>query len=161
MSKATEEFKNLMESDRGEREYYEKAEHTQLVRVPITRAGFEALVEFACRAVDIPVTDPMRNVAVGFLHHLETTTFETTIKDVSAALYKSLSNHMTYSIDQEIKAAANKELAEEREKQRQAIEDLEKQRKIEAAQEKRTKKSAKKLGGNTTDSGGLSHEAGT
>lgn len=162
MSKATEEFKNLMESDRGERAYYEKADVYDNIRVPITRDGFEALVARACAFVEIPVTGPMRNVAVGFLHHLETTVFETSIHALSAALFKSLSNHMTYSIDQEIKAEANKELAEEREKARMAQEEIVKQQKIAAAQEKRStkadKKNAGKLSKVTTGSGAPSDE---
>lgn len=148
MSKATDDFKKFIETDRGERKHYEiigqylidRVQPDQNVRLPLTRDGFEAIVEQACKYLCVEVTGPARNVAVGFFHSLSRTVMETKISDLAGAIHNALSNHMTYQIDQEIKAEANKELAEENRKLREAQEELVKQ----AAIEKREKKLAKK-----------------
>lgn len=140
MSKATDDFKIFIESDRCERANYTNVSVTEEIRTPLTRDGFETLVERACKFLDVEVTGPARNVAVGFLHSLPRTVFKTTIQDLAGAIHNALSNHMTYQIDQEIKAEANKELAEENRKLREAQEELAKQAAIEKRQQKLAKK---------------------
>lgn len=147
MSKSTDEFKALMETDRGEREMYNKAfdsdRVTEPVLVPLTRDGFEALLTVACSFMNLPVTNPLRNVLVGFLHHIENGVCETTIEAVGAALHKSMSNQCTWLIDKEIKDAANKELREEQEKLAKAALEQEKL-KIKAHKEQADLRKAKK-----------------
>lgn len=143
MSKATDDFKIFIESDRGERAHYTEVPVDMEIRTPLTRDGFETLVERACKFLDVEVTGPARNVAVGFLHSLPRTVFKTTIQDLAGAIHNALSNHMTYQIDQEIKAEANKELAEENRKLREAQEELAKQAAIEKRQKKLAEKAAK------------------
>lgn len=121
MSKSTDEFKVIMETDRGERAKYEAADPHDIIRVPITRDGFEALLARACSYMQIPLTNPLRNVFVGFLHHIGNEKCETSISDVGASLLKSMSNHCSWQIDQEIKKAANEELREEQAKMQAAI----------------------------------------
>lgn len=120
MSKSVEAFKKLMESDRGEASQYELATPDDQVRTPITRSGFEAMVLAACKLVDLEVTGPNRNIAVAFLHSLGRGTAKTTIRALSDNIWSSLSNHTTFSIDQEIKKEANEELREEHAKMAEA-----------------------------------------
>lgn len=146
MSKAVEEFKKLMESERGERQKYESAAPSDTIRVPITRDGFEAFLEISCKLMDLPVTNPLRNVLIGFFHHIENSTCDTTLQAAGAALHKSMSNQCTWEIDQEVKKVANAELEEERQKLRDATAAVEVEKKIKAAEEKRAAKTAKKSG---------------
>ena len=147
MSKTVEEFENsFLEADRGEPAVYAKAEKDDVIRVPITRAGFEACLARACSFYDIPVTDPLRNVFIGFVHHIENNVCETTLRDIGATCYKAISNQVTWKLDQEIKEKANAELKKEQEIQRKAFEEMEKQKKLAAAQEKRNAKAEKKNG---------------
>lgn len=147
MSKTVEEFEKLfLEADRGEAEVYAKAEKDDVIRLPLTRAGFEACLARACSFYDLPVTGPLKNVFIGFVHHIENDTCETTMRDIGATCYKAISNQVTWKLDQEIKAAAQAELDKEKEIQRKAFEEMEKQKKIAAAQEKRSSKAEKKNG---------------
>lgn len=145
MSKSIEEFKELMESDRGEPAIYEKAGADDKVRMPITRDGFEALVARACELLEINVTGPIRNVSVSFLHSIPRIEADLTPKRLMDAIWNSLSNHMTFEIDQEIKKDAQEELRQEQESLRKAQEDLAKQKAIEKRQGKIAKKSGKTL----------------
>lgn len=154
MSKATDDFKNFMESDRGERAIYEKAyniivgqtEAEPNVFMPLTRTGFEAMVEFACKLINVEVTGPIRNISVGFLHSIDRKLGTTTLTELSHSILSTLSNHMSHTIDQEIKAEANKELAEEQRKLREAQEELARQAAIDKRQKKFAKKAGKTVG---------------
>jgi hypothetical protein len=145
MGKSIEEFKKIMESDRGEAALYASVSPIDTIKVPITREGFEALLKRSCEVMDLPVTNPLRNVLVGFLHHIENDTCTTTVEKIGAALHKAMSNQCTWEIDQEIKKAANEEMRAEQEKLRKAQEELAKQQAIEKRQAKIAKKGGKTL----------------
>lgn len=144
---AIDEFNELiMESDRGEGALYQNATPDQEIDFPVTREGFEACLRRACELKSLPVTNPLRGVFVGFIHHVENDTCATTLNKIAACLKKSAANQTSWKIDQEVKEVANKEMAAEREKLRKAAEDIEKEKKIAAALDKRSKKAAKKGG---------------
>lgn len=106
---------DLYNSDRKEREKYLSAGCDAKIKVPITKDGFEALVEAATKLYDIPVDDGLRSIAAGYIHHIPADECTLTLKELGIALFKTISNNMTYGIDQEVKAKqlkASQELAE-------------------------------------------------
>ena len=104
----------VCESDRGERAYYEsKRSLKEQVRLPITEDGVEALLEMVTKSLDIPLDDTTRQVFAGYVHHLSSTTKHTTFGEVGSLLYKHMSNHVTWKIDQATKEKARLEKLKE------------------------------------------------
>lgn len=134
--------------DRGERAYYETSGASDPVRLPVTRDGFEALLGRAATQFDppIPLTDSLRIVFAGFVHSIDRAVNTTTIEAVSKALFKSISNALTWIIDQELKAKKQAEIAAMQAKMKADAEELERNAKKEAAAEKRQKKANKYTG---------------
>lgn len=97
--------KAFFATDRGERAYYLGAGLTEEVRLPLTRDGFEAMLEAVCGQFTppLPVDDSTRKVFSGWVHHIENEVNTTTIEKMGKILYKSVSNALTWTIDQEIK----------------------------------------------------------
>jgi hypothetical protein len=135
-------------TDRGERAYYTKAAETPKdpCILPITRDGYEALMEVAAKQFDppLPVNDSMRSVVSGFVHHIANDINSTSVMAVAATMYKSVSNALTWTIDQEVKKKRQDEI-EKLKLQMKADED-EARRKaaLEKAVEKRAQKQGKK-----------------
>jgi hypothetical protein len=97
-------------SDRGERAIYEGAATEELVPVPLTRDGFEALAQVVTKAKDLILDDPVRSLIAGYIHHVPNDTTHFNIGNLADVVYKTLSNNLTYEIDQECKAKAKKAL---------------------------------------------------
>ncbi len=97
-------------TDRGERAYYAAAKASDEVLLPLTRDGFEALLERVCGQFTpaLPVDDSTRKVFSGWVHHIENQVNTATIERLGKILYKSVSNALTWTIDQEIKAKQKK-----------------------------------------------------
>lgn len=93
-----------MDEDRGERARYMGAETDDLVLLPITRDGFEAMLHVCTALYNLPIDDAMRAVLAGYIHHIPNEKNQTTISEIARVLYKSISNSTTWRIDQEIKA---------------------------------------------------------
>lgn len=90
------------DTDRGESEYYKKAKPSDKILMPLTRTGFEALLERALGHYDLPVDDSARQVLCGWVHHIDRECNTTTIKEVAAAMHKQCSNGLTSVIHSEI-----------------------------------------------------------
>lgn len=139
--------KHLFDQERGEREWYTKAEPTELVRLPITRDGFEALIERCANLYSpaLPVDDSMRCVLSGYVHRITNEVNESTIEALAKVLWKSVSNSVTYSIDQEIKEKNRAAALEQQAKLKAEQDELNKQAALASAEMKREKKAGKKL----------------
>jgi hypothetical protein len=92
----------VFESDRGETNTYNTAASTDLIRLPITRLGFEALLLRAANRCLLPVDDDLRKLLIGFVHSLDRKCDTTTIDTISSAMQKSYANQLTWTIDKEI-----------------------------------------------------------
>lgn len=134
---------HLFDQDRGERAAYKAAQPTDEILLPITRDGFEAMIEVCVNQFTppLPVDDSIRKVLSGYVHHMTNEESVTTIKKMSAVLYKSISNSLTWTIDQEIKRKVQKQLAE----QEEALKLKAVTEKIAKAKDKRERKSKVKL----------------
>lgn len=98
--------------DRKERMYYSEAQGGDMVSVPLTKDGFEALVERACRNNEFIIDDGIRSLVAGYIHHIANNEILFLLDDLISVIYKQLSNNMTFQIDQECKARAKKEFEE-------------------------------------------------
>jgi hypothetical protein len=141
----TELAENFFVKDRGERGVIEAAAQTETILLPVTRDGFEALVE---RCVNrfmppLPLNDSMRAVLVGWIHHIENTVNTCTIEGLAKVCYKSISNALTWTIDQEIKAKKQKEVEALQAKIKAEVAEAEAKKKLEAAALKRQGKANK------------------
>lgn len=134
---------HLFDQDRGERATYKAAKPTDDVLLPITRDGFEAFIEVCVNQFTppLPIDDSIRKVLSGYVHHMTNEQNTTTIEKMSKVLYKSISNALTWTIDQQIKQKVQKELATNQE----ALKLKAVSEKIAKAEEKRTRKSKVKL----------------
>lgn len=117
MTEVTRE--DIFDQDRKERQKYMQASIDEDIYLPLTKDGFEALLEITAKLHDLPVDDNMRMVVAGYVHHIENEVNTITLKQLSKVMYKSVSNSTTWRIDQEIKLKAReaaqakaKELAE-------------------------------------------------
>lgn len=101
-------------TERGERAYYAAVKPTDEVLLPLTRDGFEAMLERVCGQFTppLPMDDSTRKVFSGWVHHIANEVNTTTIERMGKILYKSVSNALTWTIDQEIKAKQRKEVDE-------------------------------------------------
>jgi hypothetical protein len=105
--------------DRKEREYYFHLKSTHNVDhevlSPLTRDGFEALLEVCCAEHDLPVNDSMRSCLVAALHGIPRGSNTTTLNAMAKTLYQAFSNANTWQIDQEIKEARRMQQIKDRE----------------------------------------------
>ncbi len=139
---------DLFAVDRGERAHYESAGTTDEVRLPVTRDGFETLIELVAKNAKLPVElfDPsVRSVFVGYVHHIDREKNTTTIEMLTKVLTKSISNALTWTIDQEIKMKAQEELQAARAKAQAEADEKAKEAALAKAEEKREKKTGKKI----------------
>lgn len=102
----------IFDQDRGERGTYTLSAFEDEVRLPITKDGFEALLEISANVNKLPVDDAMRSVLAGYVHHIPNEKATTTVKTIADMLYKSVSNTLTWQIDQEVKLK-RKQLADD------------------------------------------------
>lgn len=94
---------DIFDQDRGERAYYEKMPPTEAILLPLTKDGFEALLERVAMSRNLPVDDAARAVFAGYVHHIPNEQDTTTIETLGKMFHKSISNSTTWRIDQEIK----------------------------------------------------------
>lgn len=107
----------FVKKDRGEREYYQKkADLKNNIKLPITLDGCEALLEIVTAALEIPLDEVTRQVFAGHVHHMGSTTNSTTMDEIGKLLFKSLSNHATWILNQESKERVAKSEAEKKAK---------------------------------------------
>lgn len=139
--KINETAEAFFTSERGEVSLYEKVESDFPVKLPLTRAGFEAFLKRAADFGNLPVDDSCRKVICAWIHGIENVECTSTIETASKILHKSLSNALTWTIDQEIKAKQNAELEALRAKARAEAEEAARKVAIEKAADKRQKKS--------------------
>lgn len=99
----------VFEELRGEREKISEVDLDKELLLPITRDGFEALLERAANIYNLPVDDGMRLVVAGFVHHIPNESCIMTIQPIADVMYKSMANTLTWKIDQEIKEKRNAE----------------------------------------------------
>ena len=72
----------------------------------MTKAEFEAMLERAASIYDLPIDDKLRSVFAGYVHHISNDKNTFTLFDLAIALHKSVSNELTWNIDQECKKKA-------------------------------------------------------
>ncbi len=94
---------NIFEQDRNERQMYNDAAIDEEVELPLTKDGFEALLERAAGYYTLPVDDLMRQVLAGYIHHVPNEQNTAVLEQIAKVLHKSVSNSTTWRIDQEIK----------------------------------------------------------
>jgi hypothetical protein len=94
---------DVINQERGEREIYKAAEDWRDVLLPLTRDGFEALLERATSIFDLPIDDNMRCVMAGYIHHLDREQTHINVSKLSNVLRKTLCNRISWVIDQEAK----------------------------------------------------------
>ena len=73
-----------------------------MIKVPITREGFEALVARVTEKLMLPLNDDMRVMAISFLHSGDRMQDLFDEDALGAYLWKAASNDMTFHIGQEI-----------------------------------------------------------
>lgn len=103
---------DIFDQDRGERNYYMTAALDEEVLLPLTRDGFEALLEVVAALSDLPIDDAARSVLAGYVHHIANEQSTSTFKMLNKVLHKSISNATTWRIDQEIKLKRRQEQLE-------------------------------------------------
>lgn len=143
--KLSDTAENFFVKDRGERAYYKAASASDPVRLPLTRDGFEAMLELSASQFDppLPVNDSMRAVFAGYVHHLTNETNITSIETIGKILYKSVTNALTWTIDQEVKKKRQDEATAFAAKCKADAEEAERKAKVESAADKRQKKANK------------------
>lgn len=132
-------------SERFERQKFMEANPTEVLPLPLTRAGFDALMERVCGQFSppLPNEDSGRKVITAWIHHIANDVNTFTIESLGKVLWKSLSNSLTWQIDQEIKEKWGKRKLEEAEAAKKVAEQEAAKQRMEAANEKRQKKTAK------------------
>ena len=137
--------KALFDADRGERATYEAADPNTEVLLPITRDGYEAMIECALKPFGIPVDDSIRGVFSGYVHHIANEKNKVSIAQIGAVLYKSISNALTYEIDQEIKMKRRIEFQEQQAKAKAEADEKAKQEAIAKRELKQAKKANRRV----------------
>lgn len=114
MSDKVEPMEDLLEQKRGEREYYDAVTPDQELEMPLTRDGFEALLENIVakrQGFTLPApNDGLRVTLTGYLHSLEGDK-SFTLNTAGKLLHRGVSNRASWCIDQEIKAKARAEMS--------------------------------------------------
>lgn len=100
---------DIFDQDRGERDFYLKAPVDVQIRLPLTKDGFEALLERVASERSLPVDDAARMVLAGYVHHIPNEQDTTSIETLGKIFHKSVSNSTTWRIDQEIKLKRQQE----------------------------------------------------
>lgn len=141
-STTNEALISIYEQDRGEKECYLAAKKDDVVGLPLTKTGFEGMLEAAAKIYNLPIDNQMRQVLAGYVHHLGNDKNETTLQEIARVLYKAISNTTTWRIDQEIKEAhrlmvAAQEAEMKAKREQMAIDDAKAKR--EAKEEKKAK----------------------
>lgn len=111
---------DIFNQDLGERAVYSTAESTVVIELPLTKDGFEALLERSAQEYNLPIDDMMRLVLVAHIHHIANNENTTTIANMARLMHKSVTNSTTYRIGEEIK---EKNRALEAERKKKAIEE--------------------------------------
>lgn len=91
---------------------YQAQIFSEEVSVPVTIPEFEELLSQAAAVHELVVDDKLRSILAGYIHHIPNDQCTLTIEKVSKVLLKSVSNDITWIIDQEVKLKAKKELEE-------------------------------------------------
>jgi hypothetical protein len=134
--------------DRGERAKYESAALTDEILLPLTKDGFNCLIELVAKQYGLPVElfdDSVRSVFCGYVHHIDRECNSTTLEKLGRVLTKSVANAMSWTIDQEIKDKARKVAIEKQAKQQEAARAENEKAAKEKAEQKRAMKSGKKV----------------
>lgn len=97
------EPKDIFEENRGERSVYEVTTDEAEVLLPLTRDGFEALLERAAKVYSLPIDDSARSILAGYIHHVDRQSNTLSLSSLAKALYKSVANATSWRIDQEAK----------------------------------------------------------
>lgn len=134
---------SFFDKSRGEREMYQNAKHDEPVLLPLTREGFDELVNICINKFTppLPHDDSVRKVFAGWVHRISNEVNTTTIDDISKILYKSIANALTWTIDQEIKAKQQAAFAAHQAKAKAASDEAAK----ELAAEKRQRKASRRV----------------
>lgn len=140
---AKQKVEDIFSSDRGERAYFMAAPADQPVRLPITRDGLDAFLERAAGYFNppLPLDDSAKTVVAGFVAHLDREVHVTTIQKVAEVIYKAMANKFTWTVDQEVKIEQQKKL----DAARAAAQKKADAEKIAKAEEKRDRKTAKRV----------------
>lgn len=101
---------SIFDQDRKEQDRYLNVSMEEEVLLPITKAGFESMLDVCAKYYDLPVDDSMRMVIAGYIHHIENEKNQVTLIDIAKVMYKSISNALTWDIDQKIKEQKREEL---------------------------------------------------
>lgn len=147
MAEISETAENFFVKDRGEREYYRTAAPTDTIRLPVTRDGFECLLDVVASQFSppLPVNDSMRSVLAGYVHHIKNEENTSTIESLAKVLFKSVSNALTWTIDQEVKRRKQDEVTKFQLEQKAIADEEARKKAVEAAADKRQKKASKKV----------------
>ncbi len=137
----------FFEKDRGERALYTDIDPNAEVLLPLTRDGFEALAERCVAQFEpaLPLDDSTRKVLAQWVHRIANEKNTSSIADLAKILYKSVSNSLTWTIDQEIKTKQQKEYEAARAKAQKEFDDKQKAEAMKKAEEKRAKKADKRV----------------
>lgn len=139
--------KDFFKLDRGERAAYFAAGPTDSVLLPLTRDGYEALLERATGQFSppLPMDDSVRKVFSGYVHHMVNELNTITIEQIGKVLWKSISNALTWEIDQEIKTKQVEELTQLRAAAQKAADDKRREEKIAAKEIKQASKASRRM----------------
>jgi hypothetical protein len=100
---------DIFEQDRNERNHYMECPLDEEVELPLTKDGFEALLERATSIYALPMDDAMKQVFAGYIHHIPNEQNTITIKLLAKVFYKSVANSTSWRIDQETKLKIREE----------------------------------------------------
>jgi hypothetical protein len=100
---------DIFNQDLGERAVYSTIEANHVIELPLTRDGFEGLLERAAKEYNLPIDDMMRLVLVAHIHHIANNENTTTISNMAKLMHKSVTNSTTWRIGEEIKEKNRKE----------------------------------------------------
>lgn len=96
----SEDLKSFFESDLGE--IFEDVPHDSIVDLPVSRLGFESLLNCVCSYAGVPVSDNARLLVCGYVHHIGREKCTSTIAELGSALRKQYANQLTTMIYDEI-----------------------------------------------------------
>ena len=102
--------KEIFESDRGEREEFGiDIILDNPMRLPITRDGFEAMLEIGASICAVAVDDQLRSVLCGYIHSIDRKTDTFTFQEWTSVIHKHYCNNLTWIINEELQAKAREE----------------------------------------------------
>lgn len=138
---------HFFDTDRAERAYYEAAARDEQVYLPLTRDGLEALAERCAKEFNppLPVDDSIRSVLCGYVHRLSNETNQSSIEVLATIMYKSISNALTYVMDQEIKEKNRLALEKQKAEAQATINEESAREAVAVAESKRVRKGKLKV----------------